>query len=305
MTVLVVALVYLLGVPLATWPFMPRVDAEPTGDRPASQPGQVFVLAGSDSRAGLTEEEQNRLGTGSDAGQRTDTIMMLYLPRNGKAALISVPRDSFVSIPGHGRNKINAAYSFGGPELLVATIEQSTGVQVDGYAEIGFGGFVNAVDAVGGIEMCPPEAIRDRDSNLDIPAGCQQMDGVTALGYVRMRKADPRGDLGRAERQREMLGALAKKTISPATVLLPWRWWGVNRALSQSVTVGRDTGLVQLGGLGTAVVRIATGDGVQLSVPVGNANAQTSAGSSVLWHEARSQEMFAAMQAGESVESFA
>ena len=102
-----------------------------------------------------------------------------------------------------------------------------------------------------------------------------------------------------------MLGALAKKTISPATVLLPWRWWGVNRALSQSITVGRDTGLVQLGGLGTAVVRIATGDGVQLSVPVGNANAHTSAGSSVLWDETRAEQMFAAMQAGESVESFA
>ncbi|WP_342372730.1 LCP family protein [Propioniciclava soli] len=304
-TIVAVVLAYLLGIPLVTWPFMPRVDATPEGERPASQPGQVFVLAGSDSRAGLSEEEQNRLGTGNDAGQRTDTIMMLYLPRDGRAALISVPRDSFVTIPGHGKNKINAAYSLGGPELLVATIEQSTGVQVDGYAEIGFGGFVNAVDAVGGIEMCPAEAINDRDSNLDIPAGCQQMDGVTALGYVRMRKADPRGDLGRAERQREMLGALAKKTVSPATVLLPWRWWGVNRALSQSVTVGRDTGIGQLAGLGTAAVRIAGGDGVQLSVPVGNANAHTSAGSSVLWDEARAKEMFAAMQAGQSVESFA
>lgn len=304
-TVVVALLVYLIGVPLMTWPFMPRTDATPDGDRPAEQPGQVYVLAGSDSRQGLTTEEQNRLGTGNDAGQRTDTIMLLYVPRIGKAALISVPRDSYVSIPGHGKNKINAAYSFGGPELLVATIETNTGVRVDGYAEIGFGGFVNAVDAVGGIEMCPAQAIKDRDSNLDIPAGCQQMDGVTALGYVRMRKADPRGDIGRAERQREMLSALAKKTISPATVALPWRWWGVNWALSRSITLGDDTGLGGLAGIGWAVVRIGTGSGVTMSVPVGNANASTAAGSSVLWDDAKAKQMFAAMQAGDAVDGFA
>ncbi len=88
----------------------------------------------------------------------------------------------------------------------------------DGY-EVGFAGFAGVVDAVGGIQMCPEKAIKDPQSNLDIPAGCQQMDGATALGYVRMRKQDPRGDLGRAERQREMVGALAKKTLSPMTGL--------------------------------------------------------------------------------------
>ena len=296
---------YLLGVPLLNWPFMPRADATPDGDRPAAQPGQVFVLAGSDSRAGLSTEEQNRLGTGSDAGQRTDTIMLLYLPTSGKAALISVPRDSFVPIPGHGKNKINAAYSFGGPKLLVQTIEGATGLQVDGYAEVGFGGFVNAVDAVGGIQMCPEKAINDRDSNLDIPAGCQQMNGVTALGYVRMRKADPRGDLGRAERQREMLGALAKKTMSPATVVLPWRWWGINRSLSQSVTVGSGTGVSDLMGIGNGVMKIGTGQGLTLMVPVGNADAHTSAGSSVLWDTKKAEALFAAMRAGDPVDAFA
>ena len=305
MAALVLVLAYVLGVPLLTWPFMPRTDATPAGDRPAAQPGQVYVLAGSDSRAGLTTEEQDRLGTGSDAGQRTDTIMMLYVPTTGKAALISIPRDSYVTIPGHDKNKINAAYAFGGPELLVQTVEQNTGLQVDGYAEIGLGGFVNAVDAVGGIEMCPPDAIKDRDSNLDIPAGCQQMDGVTALGYVRMRKADPRGDLGRAQRQREMLSALAKKTISPATIALPWRWWGVNSALSRSITIGDDTGLGGLAGIGWGVVRIGTGGGITLSVPVGNPDAHTSAGSSVLWDDAKAGEMFAAMQAGRPVDQFA
>ncbi|MFV0451942.1 MAG: LCP family protein [Propioniciclava sp.] len=302
---LIVVAAYLLGVPLATWPFMPRVDAAPDGDRPASQPGQVIVLAGSDSREGLSKEEKSDLGTGSAEGRRADTIMLLYLPRSGDAALISLPRDSFVDIPGHGQNKINAAYAFGGPELLVETVETNTGLQVDGYAEIGFGGFVNAVDAVGGIEMCPENAIKDKDSQLDIPAGCQEMDGITALGYVRMRKADPKGDIGRAERQREMLDALASKVISPATILLPWRWVGINYALSRAVTLGEDVGLLDLIGMGRSVVKIGTGSGQTFVVPLSSTNASTSAGSSVLWDDAEADDLFATMKKGEAVDAFA
>jgi len=306
-TVLVVLLVYLLGVPLATWPFLDRVDATPSGERPADQPGQLFLLAGSDARDDLTPEEQAELGTGSDAGRRTDTIMLLYLPPSGKAALVSIPRDSYVAIPGHSKNKINAAYALGGPELLTATIEANTGLRVDGYAEIGFGGFVNVVDAVGGIEMCPATAIQDRDSGLDIPAGCQEMDGVTALGYVRMRKADPLGDLGRAQRQREMLGALAGKVLSPATIALPWRWWGVNSSLADSIRIGEDDGLLDLVGIGRAVVKLGTGQGLQFGGPVSNTDAQTSAGSSVLWDTKRSGALFEAMARGdgEALEAFA
>lgn len=294
--VAVLLLVYLLGVPLATWPFAPKMNADPGGTRPADSPGHVYVLAGSDSREGLSTEEQNKLGTGNDAGRRTDTIMMLYVPPSGRAALISVPRDSYVPIPGHGKSKINAAYAYGGAPLLVQTIEQNTGLHVDGYVEVGFGGFVNVVDAVGGIEMCPAAAIKDRDSNLDIPAGCQQMDGTTALGYVRMRKADPEGDLGRAKRQREMVSALSKKVLSPATVLLPWRWWGVNAAASKSLTLGEGSSVL---GLGAAALKIGTGQADTLTVPIGNANATTSAGSSVLWDPGKSKAFFEAMKRGE------
>ena len=96
------------------------------------------------------------------------------------------------------------------------TVEQNTGLRVDGYLEIGFGGFVNIIDALGGIRMCLPSAIKDHDSHLNLKKGCQTLSGTNALGYVRMRKADPRGDLGRVERQRQMLAAVAKKAASPA-----------------------------------------------------------------------------------------
>ena len=297
--VVALLLAYLVGIPLVTWPFMPRVDADPGGERPADTPGHVFVLAGSDSREGLSAEDQARLGTGDDAGRRTDTIMLLYVPPSGRAALVSIPRDSYVPIPGHGKNKINAAYAIGGPALLVDTVEENTGLRVDGFAEISFGGFAGVVDAVGGIEMCPEQAIKDPKANLDVAAGCQLMDGPTALGYVRTRQFDPEGDLGRAKRQREMIGALANKALSPMTIIVPPRWFGLNWSLSRGITVGQGTGPGEFLGLAQGGVKIALGQGDTLMVPVGDTNAQTKAGSSVLWDEGKSAALFEAMARGE------
>ena len=129
--VLAALLIWLVGVPVYAWSRIDRVDDAPSGDRPANQPGTTFLLVGSDSREGLTKAEKKKLGTGSTAGQRTDTIMILSIPPGGKPALISIPRDSYVPIPGNGTNKINAAYAFGGPELLVETVEQNTGLRID------------------------------------------------------------------------------------------------------------------------------------------------------------------------------
>ena len=232
---LLLMILWLVGVPAYAWTQIARVDAAPSGQRPADQPGKTFLLVGSDSRAGLSKAEQKRLGTGSTGGQRTDTIMIVYVPPGGKPALISVPRDSYVDIPKSGKNKINAAYAFGGPQLLVQTVEQNTGLRMDGYMEIGFGGFVGIIDSLGGIRMCLPNAIKDRDSHIDLRKGCQTLTGTEALGYVRMRKADPRGDLGRVERQREMLAAVAKKAASPSTVLNPVRYWKFNMAMADAI----------------------------------------------------------------------
>ena len=297
---LALALIWLIGVPAYAWSKVARLDADPGGDRPGNQPGQTFLLVGSDSREGLSKEEQKRLGTGSTAGRRTDTIMLVYVPVGGKPALISVPRDSYLPIPGKGRNKINASYAFGGPELLVQTVEANTGLRVDSYVEIGFGGFVNIIDALGGIEMCLPKAIKDKDSHLNLPKGCQNLDGTTALGYVRMRKADPRGDLGRVERQREMLAAVAKKAASPATVINPVRYWTLCNAATQAVTLDERTSLFGFARLALAMRRVSNGDGYTLTVPIANNNASTSAGSAVLWDKGKAEAMFADIARGDT-----
>src|SRR5581483_2119848 len=102
-----------------------------------STDGTNWLIVGSDSRADLSEQQEQQLTTGNAAGERTDTIMLLHSGSSG-AVLVSLPRDSLLAIPGHGRNKLNASFSFGGPQLLVRTVENATGLRIDHYAEIGF-----------------------------------------------------------------------------------------------------------------------------------------------------------------------
>ena len=120
--------------------------------------------------------------------------MLLHVPSGGgPTVLVSMPRDSYVSIPGHGKNKINAAYAFGGPQLLVRTVEQATGLHVDAYVETGLGGYAQLVDAIGGIDVCVKRAMKDAKAHIDVKAGCQTFDGATALGYARARYSRPAG----------------------------------------------------------------------------------------------------------------
>lgn len=294
---LVAWLAYLVAVPVISVSRMPKTDETPAGSRPADQPGTLTLLIGSDERENLTAAQKKRLGTGSEVGKRTDTMMLLFQPKSGKPALMSLPRDSYVEIPGYGHNKLNAAYALGGPKLLVQTIEADTGLRVDNYLEIGFDGFANIIDALGGIEMCLPNAIKDKDSHINLPAGCQNLDGVNALGYVRMRKADPEGDIGRAKRQRQMVAAVAKKAINPMTVLNPVRYWKVGMAGGQALTRGQDTSVTEVAGALNAM-RTVGDQGLTLTVPVSSTNTTTSAGSSVIWDEEGCKELFGTMAQG-------
>ncbi len=212
---------------------MSKVNADPAGNRPADQPGTTYLVVGSDARAGL-------------AGRRTDTIMLLHTG-SGPDTLVSLPRDSLVPVPGYGTTKINAAFAYGGPRLLVRTVEDATGLRIDDYVEIGFTGFVDLVDAVGGIQICPTEAMKDPLADLDIAKGCQQADGATALGYARSRHTQTLGDIDRARHQREVVGAIGHEVVSWKTFVNPVRYWRVVTGGANTVRVSKDTGPVAAG----------------------------------------------------------
>jgi LCP family protein required for cell wall assembly len=222
---------------------------------------------GSDSRKGLSKEERRRLHTGGDVGQRTDTIMLLHTG-DGPDMLLSIPRDSLVDIPNNGNQKINAAFAIGGPKLLVRTIEQNTGLRIDDYVEIGFGGFVNAVDAVGGVEICPKRRMVDKDANLNIKKGCQEVDGVVALGYARSRKVSQYGDIDRARQQREVVSAIGSEVKSPWTFINPVRYFNLNKAATTSIRISEGTGPVALAQFGIAMTRVDGENGLTCGMPI-------------------------------------
>lgn len=294
---LLLAIVLAFSIGAAVWidTKLQRTDALQDYDgRLGSTSGTNWLLVGSDSRAGLSEEDADRLMAGEldDSVGRTDTIMVVHIPRfGGDATMLSLPRDSWVDIPGYGQNKLNQAFSLGGPALLQQTVEQATGIHLDHYAEIGFGGFANVVDAVGGVEMCLDEPLEDPMAGINLQAGCQELDGPTALGYVRSRYASAQGDLDRVERQRKFLAALSEKIKSPGTLLNPFKNLKVADALSANMTVNEDDHVWNLASLGLAMA----GGAKQETVPIAGYE-NTYAGNVALWDDAGAEEMFAKLR---------
>jgi LCP family protein required for cell wall assembly len=295
-----VALLILLALVLGLLIFLDtrlnRVDAlADYAGRPAATPGADWLIVGSDSREGLSAEQRRELATGQAAGRRTDTMMLLHIPRGGAPTLVSLPRDSYVPIPGRGRNKLNAAYAFGGPKLLAQTIEQVTGIRIDHYMEVGFDGFAATVNAVGGVRICVDEPMRDPNAGLNLRAGCQVLDSRDALGYVRTR-ASARGDLDRVQRQQEFLGALIDKATSPGVLLNPFR--SVPLALNGADAVAVDDGdhIWHLLRFPFAMRAVSGGDGVAITVPVAGTETVPGAGSVVRWDRTKALALFEALK---------
>lgn len=265
--VLVLWLAFLLVVPILAWSDITRVEADPGGERPGDQPGTTYLLVGSDSRADLTRRQRRAFGTGDAGGQRTDTIMLLHVG-SGPNLLLSIPRDSLVDVPGYGRTKINAAYAFGGAPLLVQTLEQATGIRIDDYVEIGMGGLVGLVNAVGGVEICPEEDMTDPLANLRVKAGCQEANGRTALGYARSRKLSSLGDIDRVRRQREVVSSVGREVASPWSILNPVRYYRLANAGTDFLAVGEDTGLLATARFAWAMTRVDGESGLTCVVPI-------------------------------------
>jgi LCP family protein required for cell wall assembly len=267
--------------------------------RPAAGRGTTWLLVGSDSRQGLTVEQQQALATGGDTGNgRTDTILLVHVPALGSpnpTTMVSIPRDSYVPIPGYGRDKINAAFAMGGAPLLAQTVEQATGLRLDHYAEVGFGGFAVVVDALGGITVCPVAPMDDPLAGIDLPAGCQKLDGRDALGYVRSRDT-PRADLDRMVNQRGFMSALLHRVASPAVWLNPWRWYSVPHAAADALTVDHGDHVWDMARLGWAL----HGSTVALTVPISEFTG-TGVGSVVVWDHDKAAQLFEALAADQPV----
>jgi LCP family protein required for cell wall assembly len=264
-------------------------------ERPAAGKGTTWLLVGSDSRQGLTPEQQAELATGGDIGNgRTDTILLIHVPGLGSSTpttMVSIPRDSYVSIPGYGSDKINAAFAAGGAPLLAQTVERATGLRLDHYAEIGFDGFAVLVDAVGGVTMCPAEPINDPLAGIDLPAGCQKLDGRNALGFVRTR-ATPRADLDRMTNQREFMSAMLHRVASPAVLLNPLRWYPMAHAATGAVAVNQGDHVWDLARLAWALRGTVTAT----TVPIGEFTGSDS-GAVVVWDDDSASRLFAALAA--------
>jgi LCP family protein required for cell wall assembly len=265
--------------------------------RPAQGSGTNWLIAGSDSRQGLTRRELRRLSAGqSIGGHRSDTILILHIPASGTPLLISVPRDSWVSIPGYGGNKINAAYDFGGPQLLAKTIQNETGLRIDHYMEIGFGGFVGVVNAVGGVHMCIKYDLRDAASGLHIRKGCQTLDGAKALAYVRDRHDFAEQDLQREEDQRLLLKALLSKLTSTGVLLNPLRLIPAADGATGTLTVDKGTSLLQLVSAAFALRHPDT-----TTMPIATASYVVDGQDAVLWDSRQVRRLVNDLNAGRKV----
>lgn len=187
------------------------------------------LLVGSDSRANTTGDIADATGKGDEgtSGQRSDTIMVLHIdPSQGRAAILSIPRDFYVPIgPSGNKDKINASFSEGGPELLIATIKQSLGIEINHYVEVDFEGFSRIVDTIGGMSVYVDAPARDSMTGLDLPvAGCNKVDGYQALAFVRSRYYETyehgrwvsgsNSDLDRITRQQDFIRRMMKEAIS-------------------------------------------------------------------------------------------
>lgn len=288
---------------------IPKIDAfNGLDNRPKRESSAVnYLVVGSDTREGLSRAEIKRLkvgGTEVAAGKRSDTMLLIHISKKrDKAAIISIPRDSYALIPEHTNSqgkvipathsKINSAFNWGGAPLLIDTFEQMSGLRIDHYIEVNFVGFVRMVDALGGVEICTKKDIDDPKSHLVLPAGRHVLDGVDSLKYVRTRQFDGLGDLGRMKRQQEFASAMLRKATSAGVLLNPVTMLDfVNSALDSVVT---DKGLSQgdLLTLGKQLRNLSASSVRTLTIPLKYYNySKNGVSAAVLWDPVLAPELF-------------
>jgi LCP family protein required for cell wall assembly len=232
-------------------------------------------------------------------------MLIIHLSKSrDRAYIISLPRDSLVTIPKHISSsdkktmisarlgKLNSAFSYGGAPLLIETIELATSIKIDHYVEVSFAGFAGIVDALGGIEVCTKVDIDDPKSHLVLSAGVHTLDGIEALKYVRTRDFDGRGDIGRMARQQQFMSAVMRKATSSGTLLNPFKLKNFINASLASVKL--DAGLApnDLLTLAKQMKNLSSGNVRTLTVPLSNANGRYEGLSVVIWDEVLSADLW-------------
>ncbi|MYV79086.1 MULTISPECIES: LCP family protein [Streptomyces] len=285
-----------------------EVDLSKVIERPKEGDCTTYLIVGSDSREGMSDEEKKKLHTGSAEGKRTDSMMILAKCSSGNT-MISLPRDSDVEIPSfvgsesgkkfpaQGRRvKLNAAYAEDGPELLVRTVEHNTGLRIDHYAEIGFAGFANIVDALGGVELDIEKGFKDEKSGADFQAGKQTLNGEQSLAFVRTRYAFAESDLQRTKNQQKFLSALASQAATPSTIVNPFALYPMLGAGLDTLIVDKDMGLWDMGQMFFAMKGVNGGEGVSMNMPISGQR-----GGNLVWDKAKVQQLVKEIQNDEKV----
>lgn len=269
-----------------------------------------ILLVGTDSRTDahgnpLTQQEIDSLRAGDEIASNTDTIVLVRVPNDGRSATaISIPRDTYVKVPGIGMAKINSAYGStkelervrlvqegrteaeaekdatqAGREALIESVANLTGITVDHYAEIGLLGFVLLTDAVGGVDVCLNAPVDEPLSGAHFPAGEQTLHGADALSFVRQRHGLLRGDLDRIVRQQVFMASLVHKVLSAKTLSDPGKLKRLSSAVQRSVVLDSDWDIL---GLATELQNLAGGKVQFGTIPVVDLNGMTDYGESVV-----------------------
>ena len=266
-----------------------RVDAG-TANSASTGPLNILV-AGVDPRTGLTHHEEVVLHVGNDVSSNSDTLMLMHVSADrSRVTVVSIPRDSWVNIPGHGMNKINAAYGLGGAMLMVQTVEQATGLTINDYVEVDFLGFVKVIDALGGVNICLPQPLDDPYSGLDLSAGMHHVNGITALAYARDRHSFATSDLARIQDQQRLLSSALSEATHSGLLANPIRLSRFINAALSALTVNRG---LNVSALADQMRGITAGDVTFMTVPLANVDYQTPTGElAVQWDSQAASQLF-------------
>lgn len=261
------------------------------------QPATNILVMGSDSRISSGDPSQWEAGA-----QRTDALMIMQIGGDrDSVSVISIPRDTWVEIPGHGQGKINSAYARGGPALTIQTVESLTGVRIHHVAIADFESFTSLTDQIGGvtIELQEPQTL----DGTDFPAGPQRLNGRQALDYTRERESLPGGDFDRVKRQQAWMRAIITQVLSNGTLSSPTRLYSFLSSATRTVAVDEGFSLNEMQSLAWEMREVRGEDISFMTAPVSGTSTSPDGQSIVLLDEGASQEVFSAF-ADDSVDEY-